>query len=216
MSSFTYAELVADLQSWLEDDASEFNAVIPRIISLGETRLIVDLNIELFDLTDPTIVVTGNDQNVTKPTGLIVCRSLYLGTVRSPMLLRTRDFCLNYWPDDSILGVPKYYYEHDETTWKFVPTPNASGTATAIYIARPPGLTSSNTSTWLSTYAGDLLFCCCLMESEHWIKADDRYGDMKTKYYEELLPQRRVELRNLIRKGDYNPWAPAAQRIGAA
>lgn len=217
MSSFTYAELVAALQSWPEDDSSEWNAIIPRIISLGETRLIVDLNMEIFDLTDPTIVVTGNDQTVPKPDDLIVTRSLFIivAGVRYPVLLRTRDFCLNYWPDDQILGTPKYYYENSESTWKVVPTPNASTTATAIYVARPPGLTSSNTSTWLSTYAGDLLFCCALMEGEQWIKADDRYGDMKTKYYDELLPSRRAELRNLLRGGDYNPWKPAAQRIQA-
>jgi hypothetical protein len=218
MSAFTYAELVAALQSWPEDNATEYNAIIPRLISLGETRLIVDLNLEIFDLTDTAITVNGNNQTVQKPDGLIVTRSLYIAVsgVRFPLMLRTRDFCLNYWPDDSILGVPRYYYEVNEDTWKIVPTPNQSTIATAIYVARPAGLSVSNTSTWLSTYCGDLLFCCSLMEAEQWIKADDRYGDMKTKYMEELLPSRRAELRNMIRGGDYNPWKPAAQRIGAA
>jgi len=217
MSAFTYAELVAALQSWPEDDASEYNDALPRIISLGETRLIVDLNFEIFDLTDPTIVVTGNNQVIAKPADLIVGRSLWLltGGIRSAIVQRSRDFCLNYWPDDSALGVPKYFYDVDDATWRIVPTPNQSGNVVATYVARPPGLSVSNPATWLSTYCGDLLFCCCLMEAEQWIKADDRYGDMKTKYTTELLPSRRAEMRNLIRNGDYNPWKPAAQRLTA-
>jgi hypothetical protein len=48
------------------------------------------------------------------------------------------------------------------------------------------------------------------MEAEHYLKADDRYEDMKKKYYEELLPVARAELRQSIRRGDYNPFQRSA------
>jgi uncharacterized protein YeaO (DUF488 family) len=57
----------------------------------------------------------------------------------------------------------------------------------------------------------DALFAACLMEAEHYTQADDRYADFKTKYYEELLPAARYELRQLQRAGDYSPFSPAAR-----
>ena len=68
-----------------------------------------------------------------------------------------------------------------------------------------------NATSWLSTRVPDALFAACLMESEHYTQADDRYGDYKTKYYEELLPAARFELRELRRNGDYSPFEPAAR-----
>lgn len=220
MQGFTYAQLMAALQTWPEDDASEYVADLPRIIALGELRLVRDLNLELFDQEVTSIIVTGNNRAVPKPTDPVVVttRALYFVNpqgVSTPLYLRSREFCEQYAPDVTQLGQPKYYYEYSETAWRIVPTPNQSGTAKAHVVARPLGLSASTTTTWLSRNVGDLLFDCCLMEAEHWIKADDRYGDIKTKYYEEKLPAARLELRNLLRNGEaYSPYKPAATKAG--
>lgn len=215
MEGFTYAQLYAALQSWPEDDSSEYQADLPRIIALGETRLVVDLNLELFDQTYSNIIVTGNQRLVTKPAATIATRKLgiLVNGRYYPLLLRTRDWCDNYAPDATLLAQPKFYCEYSETQWEFVATPNQNMLAKAVVIERPAGLSSSNQNTWLGDNAGDLLFAACLMEAEHWIKADDRYGDIKAKY-DELLMVRRLELQNLIRNAGYSPYKPAAQKAG--
>ncbi len=48
------------------------------------------------------------------------------------------------------------------------------------------------------------------MEAEQWLKVDDRYADMKTKYYDELLPNARGEVMIAARSGVYAPLAPIA------
>jgi hypothetical protein len=68
-----------------------------------------------------------------------------------------------------------------------------------------------NATSWLSVRVPDALFAAVLMEAEHYMQADDRYGDYKTKYYEELLPGARAELRQMQRSGDYSPFEPAAR-----
>lgn len=216
MQGFTYTQLVAALESWPEDDASEYVAEIPRLIQLGELRLVRDLNLELFDQTRDDIVVTGNNRLVPKPTGTISTRKMgvIVGGRYHPVYLRTRDWCDLYAPDTAVLGQPLYYCEYDEDYWYFVATPNQNMTAKAVLVIRPAGLSVSNSNTWLGDNVGDLLFCCCLMEAEQWIKADDRYGDMKTKYETELLPNQRAELSNLIRNAGYSPYKPAAQKAG--
>lgn len=214
--SFNYTTLVAALQSWPEDSGDTYVADIPNLIGLGETRLLVDLNLELFDLEKADIVVTGNNRLVPKPEGLLVTRTL--GLIRNgryiPLTLRSRDWCDNFAPDPTALAVPRYFYEYSETHWKIVGTPIENMLAKALYMQRPAGLTEGNPTTWLGTNAGDLLLACCLMEAEHWLKADDRYADMKTKYYQELLPVRRLELQTMIRTGQYTPYVPAAQKAG--
>lgn len=216
MQGFTYNELVEALQSWPEDDASEYLDVIPRLIALGEIRLVVDLNLEIFDQTHRDIVVTGNNRLVPKPEGTITTRFIrvVVGGRSYPVDRRAQDWCESFAPDDAVLGQPRYYYEASETHWGFAKTPNQNMTAIAKVVVRPVGLSEANPNTWLGDNVGDLLFCCCLMEAEQWIKADDRYADMKTKYYEELLPTRRMELIALIRNSDYTPYKPAAQKAG--
>jgi hypothetical protein len=216
MQGFTYDELVAALQSWPEDDASEYVAEIPRLIALGELRLVRDLNLELFDVTRDDITVTGNDRLVPKPAGTITTRKM--GVIVNgryfPVLLRTRDWCDMYAPDPNVLDRPLYYCEYDEENWYFVNTPDQNMTAKAVLVIRPAGLSEANPNTWLGDHVGDLLFCCCLLEAEQWIKADDRYADLKMKYETELLPNQRAELSNLIRNAGYSPYKPAAQKAG--
>jgi hypothetical protein len=80
------------------------------------------------------------------------------------------------------------------------------------YIGTPAESLSAsapNATTWLSRSGSDALFCACLMEAEHFIKADDRYKDYLDKYNNELLPRLRAEIRKSIRAGDSSPMKPA-------
>lgn len=213
MEGFTYNQLIAALQSWPVEANSEYTTDLPKIIDLGELRLIKDLNLDIFDQFDSTIVVTINNRLVPKPSGLIQTRSLALVTagVRSQLYLRSYDFCINFAPTPATTGALRYFAEYSATHWYVVGTPAAGGTAESHFVKRPTGLASSTQNTWLGDNCGDLLFDCCLMEAEHWLKADDRYADIRTKYYEEKLPSARAELRQSIRMGDYTPFKPAAK-----
>lgn len=216
MEGFSYDQLILALQTWPEDDADEYTDDLQRIVSLGELRLIVDLNLEIFDQTFDSLAVVGGSRMVDKPAGTITTRFIRVtvGGRSYPVLLRTQDWCESYAPDEAVLARPIYCWEASETQWGLVNTPDQNMLLRAKVIIRPPGLTPANQNTWLGDNVGDLLFCCCLMEAEQWIKADDRYGDMKTKYYDELLPTRRMELQNLIRNSGYSPYKPAAKAAG--
>ena len=215
MMSFTYNTLLQALQDWPVNSDTVYVGNLPLIIAAGEDRLIVDLNLDIFDAVDATIVVTISNRNVPKPTGLLGTRTLYLisSNVRAQLKKRSRDFCMSYAPNPTTTGTPKYYCDLDTTNWMVVPTPVAGGTAEAHFIKRPTGLAVGNQNTWLATNAGDLLFKACLLEAEEYLKADDRWANIRTSY-ESLLGPRRLELRDSIRSGQYSPMAPAAQTVG--
>jgi hypothetical protein len=216
MQGFSYDELYSMLQTWPVETASEYLADLPKIIRLGETRLVRDLNLELFDRTDRNLLIEAGVREVGKPEDLIQVR--YLMAVdddghKHLIEQRSQAYCELYGSDPTITGIPKYYCELSEQEWLMVPTADQDYSIEAKMVLRPDGLSADQQHTWLGDRVGDALFAACLMEVEHWIKADDRYGDMKTKYYEELLPAARAELRNSIRAGEYSPVKPAAKTV---
>lgn len=128
------------------------------------------------------------------------------------MVKRSWDFLQNYL--GATAGRPYYYADQGQSTWIFGPAADANATAIKRrYVQRPPSIVVAQ-NTWIGDNVGQLLFCACLMEAEHWLKADDRYADMQKKYYEELLPNARGEVMLAARSGVYAPLAPIASIPG--
>jgi hypothetical protein len=213
--AWTYTTLLQALQDWEVHSSVKFLANVPNIIGLGERRLWGDLNIEEYDKTDKTLLMTINSRSVAKPSDVIQVRTVgfYIGTAFNFLEQRSSDYCQLFAPDATVTGVPQYYHEISFDHIEVVPTPAVAYPMYYRYIGNPPESLSPTTptvSTWLSRAGPDALFAACLMEAEHFIKADDRYQDYMNKYGQELLPRLRAELRKSIRAGDYNPVKAAA------
>lgn len=214
---WTYETLAEALQRWPENTNDLYIENLPNIIGLGELRLVRDLDLEIFDTEDDSILLTIGSRLVNKPANCLVVRDvglidLVLGYI--PLKQRSLQFCKQYAPLIATTGTPQYYHENSPTQILVVDTPNAALVVHFHMMARPADLldpADPSATSWLSTRVPDALFAACLMESEHYAQADDRYADFKTKYYEELLPAARYELRQLRRSGDYSPFEPAAR-----
>lgn len=144
----------------------------------------------------------------------IVERNLWVIYNGNPkiMVKRSFDFVTLYQGGGE--GRPLYYADEGQSSWIFGPAADANATAILRrYVRRPPSIVVAQ-NTYIGDNMGDLLFTACLMEAEHWLKADDRYGDLKTKYYEELLPNARGEVMLAARSGVYAPLAPIASVPG--
>lgn len=283
MQGFNYTELYAALQAWPLKSSSVYLANLNRMIYLGELRLVVDLDLDIFDVNDVVqanlgdtsipkpnqsmpiafsapiaegdmsatlaevwtgttgpYVVTFSDQeiqavtltqgentaawtlpmaaaataNATINPQMVVERNLWVTYNGFPktMVKRSWDFVTMYAQANP--GAPKYYADQGTAEWIFGPPADANTSAyIRRYIQRPVSIIIAQ-NTWLGDNVGQLLFVCCLMEMEHFIKADDRYADMKSKYYEELLPNARGEIMIAARKGQYAPLAPIASIPG--
>lgn len=136
---------------------------------------------------------------------------IYSGVTKS-LVKRSPDFIQMYL--GAAAARPYYYADDGQSQWLIAPA--ADGNATAVkrrWVQRPVSIVVAQ-NTWIGDNTGDLLFTACLMEAEQWLKADDRYADMKTKYYEELLPNARGEVMLAARSGVYAPLAPIASVPG--
>jgi len=283
MQGFNYSQLYAALQTWPLKASTKYLADLNRIIYLGELRVIIDLDLDIFDVNDQVTIAQGAT-TIPKPPGsqsitftaaiaqgaesatlstawtgttgayvvtfsdneiqsvtltktqttatwtlpmanavgtsatvnsqFIVERNLwvvYSGVVKA-LTKRSYDFIQMY--QNATAGKPLYYADEGQSEWIFAPAADVNATAVnRRYIQRPPSIVVAQ-NTWIGDNVGQLLFVACLMESEQWLKVDDRYADMKTKYYEELLPNARGEVMLAARSGVYAPLAPIASVPG--
>ena len=212
--TLTYTTLKAALVDNTDDEGTEFAAALDTIIALGELKLLRDLDLEIFDVTD-TGTLTGSSQLVTKPTGYIAGRSLHITVsgVRSQLFQRTYEYLVDYWPTAATTTTtPKYYAELNDTQWYVAGTPAGSYDFTARFMKRPTGLSGSTETTWLSTYAADMLLYACLASAEEYLKADERVAVWKNEYAEKLTLGRH-ELRRMQR-ADYTPVDVVSQPKG--
>jgi hypothetical protein len=96
-------------------------------------------------------------------------------------------FLSEYWPNRSSTGIPKYYANYDEDSIILAPTPNAAYTIDLEYNALPTGLSSSNTTTWISNNAPALLLYACLVEAFKFLKGPDNLTQMYQQSYTNAL-----------------------------
>lgn len=217
--AWTYTTLMQALQDWEVHGSTKFLTNVPNIVGLGERRLVGDLNIEAYDKVDVSVLTVTGTRQTAKPGDVIQVRNvgLMVSGRYTELELRSLDYCKQYAADPSVLAVPEFYAELSFNEIYLSPTPDAVYPVDYHYIGAQPETLSPltpNATTWLSRSAPDALLAACLAESEQFIKADDRYQDMLTKYNNELLPRLRAELRNSIRSGDYSPVKGAATTAG--
>jgi hypothetical protein len=103
-----------------------------------------------------------------------------------------------YNPDETT-GVPKYYANYDDDTLMFAPVPGSTYAILASYVAKADGLSSSNTTTYLSERFPNGLLYACLVEAFGYLKGpvdmlqyyDQRYKTAVAKYAIEQIGRRR-------------------------
>ena len=128
---------------------------------------------------------------VTKVRDYTEVDSNQTGTPRVFLEKRDQTFIAEYSPETSPIttGVPKYYAYWDDSPQYIVvgPAPDSAYTVQINYIKTPQHLSASNTTTYLSTYAENLLFYGVMVEAFSFLKGPaDMYNLYKSRYTEEL------------------------------
>jgi len=119
-------------------------------------------------------MTTGN-RYVTVPTALTNIRYVQItdsNNEQSFLEQKDTSFMAEYDPTPSATyGTPKYYANWDEVTWVVSPTPSTNFSVTIAYY-KNVNLDSSdnNSTTYLSTYAEDVLLNGCLAETYKYLK----------------------------------------------
>jgi len=217
--TYTHTTLTAAIKAYAEDTDADFVAEIDDFIGKAETRILRDLDLELFEAWSE-VTISGSNREVTKPTNTIEVNDLW---IRSPATLewielprRTFEYCLLYAPIEATVGVPAFYSEFDRTKIYVVPTPDQSysgGNARVRATIRPTGLSSSNATSWLSDNVADLLFHACMIEAQNFLKNPKKIEEAAS-MYQSLIQQIALEIEQ-IRRPTYKRLNAPQQQKGA-
>ena len=194
----TYAILKADLIDLTENNSSDFATESDQFIDTVELRLSRELRNcpELYK--HQTASLTIGDAYITKPSDLITMISFSLlssASKRTAIEYRDVSFINEYWPTRSSTGTPKFYADWNDDVFVVAPTPSAALTIEMNYRKRFTALSSSNTTSWLTANAYDLLLYGCLIEAAIYDK-NPQMMQLYEKRYQEALVSVNAELEN--------------------
>lgn len=203
-----YTDIKAIIQAWTEDYDADLEDQIDRIILLAEERISKDVNMDAQNRTEQSSITPGTYW-VTNPTDAVAPLHMVLidGTERSLLTMRTESFLDDYWPDRSVRGEPKHYANWDEGTYLLIPPADKAYTLEHKFEVRLTGLSSANTTTYISTNYPGLLKAACLYEAAVFHQDPDTLTIYKSEYETERelakaeVARQRSDATNLNRQG---------------
>ena len=215
MAGFTYSTLTTAIQNYTEVGTGVLSSTITdQFIDNSELRIQRELPIDA-DRKEMLGNLTASKDNVYAPAGTLFVRGIQVYTSTTAATganswLEKKDisFLREYDAAETTTGTPKYYAmsggaEGSGATSSgritIVPTPSSAFMYKIQYNARPTGLSSANTTTYLSLNFGNGLLYACLVEAFSYLKGpmdmlqlyEQKYQTEAQKFGGEQLGRRR-------------------------
>jgi len=185
----TYAELVTQIRDYSETDSAVLTTtIINDIIAHAEDRIFRNVELDNFKeyingntaANNRFVSLPGQTTAASTPTISDIATIRYVtiytdsGTKERFALERVdADFLNEYYPtpETGSSAKPRYYATWDMGTIAIAPTPNAVYKFEIGITKKPTGLSSSNTTTWVSVNAERALLYACMVETFKFLKA---------------------------------------------
>jgi hypothetical protein len=213
-----YTQLVAAVQSYLEDTDSTFVALIPTFITQAETRI--------FNTVQFPALRRTSLGNATISNRFLSCPSDFLAPYSLAVVLSTGEyrFLLNKdatfireaYPTITATGIPRYYalfgpQYTDATELSLIlgPTPNATYSMELQYFFYPESITvAASGTTWLGDNYDPVLLYGTLVEAYTYMKGEADLLQLYDAKYKEALAQAKrlgdaMERQDSYRGGQY-------------
>lgn len=206
----TYDELVTNIRGYTDVDGNVFTqAVINTFITMAENRILRDIDLDVYKNEVVGNLTSGN-KFLTAPDDLLTHRYLILTKAGEQVFLEFRDtsFMKEYWADGTQTGTPKFYSVWDEDTFYVAPTPDANYAVELGYIRKPPTLSSTNQTTWVSTRAPEALLYACLIQAYSYTKGPTDLLAYFENSYTQAVQGLGIEQQGRRRRDEYRDGMP--------
>ena len=210
----TYSELVDQIRSYTETDSNVLTtSIINDFIENAELRIFREVDLDVFrayeyatlTVSNPFVAVPG-----ATPTTMAFVR--YAGiykttgaTADDRIRLQQKDvsYMNEYWPNRTSTGEPKYYSMWDQNTIYLAPTPNHAYNIELALNRNETGLSSTNTTSWVSVNAPQVLLYACLVEAFKFLKGPYDLLAQYEKAYQEAVQRLAIEQQGRRRRDEY-------------
>jgi len=214
----TYDELKTKIRDYTEVGSTVLSdTILNGIILDAEYRIFRDI-----DSDNNRKYVSANliasTRFIDTPTDALIIRSAQIVDSALPDTDQNREFL--QWRDVSFMsefnptavtGVPKYYSWWDETRIIVAPTPDQTYIIQLNYILKDPGLSSTNTTTYISLNFPNGLLYACLVEAYGFLKGPQDLLQLYEQKYKQVIEGFSIEQMGRRRRDEYQSGVP---RIG--
>ena len=224
MAGFTYSTLTTAIQNYTEVGTGVLSSTITdQFIDNSELRIQREIPIDA-DRKEMLGNLTASKDNVYAPAGTLFVRGLQVYTSTTAATganswLEKKDisFLREYDAAETTTGTPKYYAmsggaEGSGATSSgritIVPTPSSAFMYKIHYNARPIGLSSANTTTYLSLNFGNGLLYACLVEAFSYLKGPMDMLQLYEQKYQTEVQKFGGEQIGRRRRDDYTDGEP--------
>jgi hypothetical protein len=170
-----YSDLLSNVRNYTETTSDVLtDAIINQFIQSTEDKLRRTVDLTYYRRYD-TATLTVNNAFLPLPADWEATRYIQLidgSDNRTFLIQKDISFMNEYKPNRTSTGAgtPKYYAVYDDDTHMLAPTPNAALTVELAYTYKPPVLSSTTTSNWVSQNAPNVLLYGCVLEALGYLK----------------------------------------------
>jgi hypothetical protein len=214
----TYAELVQKIRDYTEVDSNVLTStIVDGIINDAEFRIYRDVDSDN-NRRYATANLIASQRFIDMPADLLIIRSAQIVDSDGTAAADNRDFLqyrdtsfMSEFNPTGATGVPKYYGMWDKDTIVIAPTPNATYEIQLNYILKDPGLSATNTTTYISKYFPNGLLYACLVEAFSFLKGPNDLLQLYEGKYKQVVEGFSIEQMGRRRRDEYQSGVP---RIG--
>ena len=210
----TYTELLSEIRSYTEVDSNVLtDAILNDIILQAEIRIFREVDLDCFRSYQFTTLTQGNEfislpGQTPSTMAFVRTASIYptAGTDannRTYLLQKDISYMTEYWPNRTTQSKPKYYAMWDQNTIYLAPTPDSAYNIELALNRNETGLSSSNTTTWVSTNAPQVLLYGCLVQTFKFLKGPYDLLAQYEKSYQEAVQRLALEQQGRRRRDEY-------------
>ena len=210
----TYAELVEQIRSYTETDSTVLTqTIVNDVILQAEIRVFREVDLDCFRSYQYTTLTQGNEfvslPGQTPGTMAFVRTASFYSpkgaqaNVSSYLLQKDISYMTEYWPNRTTQGSPKYYAMWDQDTIYLAPTPDSAYNIELALNRNEIGLSSTNTTTWVSTNAPQVLLYGCLIQAFKFLKGPYDLLAQYEKSYQEAVQRLALEQQGRRRRDEY-------------
>jgi hypothetical protein len=224
MAGFTYSTLTTAILNYTEVGTGVLSSTITdQFIDNSELRIQREIPIDA-DRKEMISNLVASKDNVYAPAGTLFVRDLQVYTsttaatgANSFLIKKDISYLREYDAAETTTGTPKYYAmsggaEGTGATSSgritVVPTPSSAFMYKIHYNARPVGLSSANTTTYLSLNFGNGLLYACLVEAFSYLKGPQDMLQLYEQKYQTEVQKFGAEQLGRRRRDDYTDGEP--------
>ena len=211
----TYAELVQKIRDYTEVDSNVLTStIVDGFIENAEFRILRDVDSDN-NRRYATASLVADQRFIDTPDNLLVVRSAQIvngGSGGTRNFLEYRDVSyMSEYNSTGVTGEPKYYSMWDQNTIVLAPTPNSAYQIQLNYILKDQGLSSTNTTTYLSQNFPNGLLYACLVEAFSFLKGPNDLLQLYEGKYKQVVEGFSIEQMGRRRRDEYQSGVP---RVG--